>query len=335
MPEKTPLLRTIKMLELIPRQPFKISARTLQERLSKDGYDVDLRTIQRDLVMLKDSVLSLQCDGAKPQGWSWDKNDPPLSLPALDPQAALTFHMVKAHMESLLPASTLEYLQPWFKAAEGVLTNHGNGLAQWPQKVRVLPSGLPRLPPPVDAEVQIAVSQALLRERQLQVTYLANGATEPWTRTIHPLALVVRERMLYLVCVFEGYEDARQLVLHRMSKAVPLENASVVRPEGFDLDVYIAQGEFGIPQSPLPIKLEALFSKHVTIHLHEAPIAVDQEIVDVDEDDVRLTATVPDTFELRVWLRSFGDEVLILKPVGLRREFQAMAANLHGYYAKC
>lgn len=331
MPEKTPLLRTIRMLMLIPRHPRKIDASALQRSLAHYGYETTLRTIQRDLLMLAES-FPLQGDGAKPQGWSWKEDSKLMSLPALDPQTALTFHMVKTHMEPLLPASTLAHLKPWFDASEGVLADHGNGLSQWPNKVRVLPSGFPRLPPAIDAQVQANVSEAVLRERQVRATYLANGATEPWTRTIHPLALVVRDHFIYLLCVFEGYQDVRQLVLHRMSEAVLLDTP-VVRPASFDLDDYLKQGEFGMPYAQNPIKLEALFATHVAIHLREAPIASDQTTVDVDEDDVRLTATVPDTLELRIWLRSFGDEVVVVKPAALRREFRKMAANLHGWYA--
>lgn len=331
MPSKTPLLRTIQTLMLIPRQPYKIDVTTLMQRLAHYGYEPSLRTIQRDLVMLAQS-FPLQCDGAKPQGWSWRADTKLMSLPALDPQTALTFHMVKTHMEPLLPASTLAHLKPWFDTAEGVLADHGNGLSQWPNKVRVLPSGFPRLPPTIAAEVQAHVSDAVLRERQVRATYLANGATEPWTRTIHPLALVVRDHFIYLLCVFEGYQDVRQLVLHRMSAAVLLD-APVVRPASFDLDVYLKQGEFGIPRSHRPIKLEALFLRHVAIHLCEAPIAAEQIVEDEDEDYVRLIATVPDTLELRIWLRSFGNEVLVVEPVDLREEFRAMVDHLHTDYA--
>lgn len=331
MPAKTPLLRIVKMLLLIPRQPTKTTVAELVQKLRHFGYEVTPRSIQRDLVALK-SKYPLCSDGGKPQGWSWDKNAPVLSLPEVDPQAALALHMVERYMQLLLPASTLEHLHPWFQKAEGVLSEHGNGLSQWPQKLRVLPSGLPRLPPAIDAQVQAHVSDAVLRERQVRATYLANGATEPWTRTIHPLALVVRDHFIYLLCVFEGYQDVRQLVLHRMSAAVLLD-APVVRPASFDVDVYLKQGEFGIPRSHRPIKLEALFLRHVAIHLCEAPIAAEQIVEDEDEDYVRLTATVPDTLELRIWLRSFGDEVLVVEPVDLRDEFRAMADHLHTDYA--
>ena len=52
----------------------------------------------------------------------------------------------------------------------------------------------------------------------------------------------------------------------------------------------------------------------------------------VDEDNVLLKATVLDSLELRFWLRSFGDEVEIIRPLNLRTEFANAASTLASYY---
>ncbi len=326
------LLRQWDMLNLIPRQPRKVDTVTLQKGLAGLGYDINLCTIQRDLNKLF-TILPLVADEAKPQGWSWQARAPALDLPALDPQAALVFKLVESYMHPLLPATTLDYLQPWFRTASGVLDQHGNGLARWPDKIRVLPRGLPQKAPDIDAAVAAAVYQAVLQERQLEITYEANNE-QPETRshTIHPLALVVRDRMVYLICVFDGYADPRQLTLHRMKSAVVLEDG-LKRPKGFSIDAYIAEGAFGMALNPRPIVLEAEFMRHIAIHLRETPIADDQVIEDVDKDNVLLRATVPDTLELRLWLKSFGDEVMVIKPDSLQQEFREMAKNLRDYYS--
>ncbi len=323
------LIRRLIMLSLIPRQPQKIDTERIKQFLEDRQYTITLRSIQRDLNKLS-LVFPLMGDNARPQGWSWQADSSQFALPALDPQAALTLHMVEQHIKPLLPATTLSHLQPWFKAAEGVLASHGNGLSKWPDKVRVLPNGFPRIAPVTDADVQSAVTQAVLTERQLELTYLSNGAAEPWKRTIHPLALVVRGQVTYLFCVFEGHTDVRQLVLHRMQEAKVLE-LQAVRPSNFDLDAAIASGEMGMPQGHTKLKLEANFAPHIAIHLAEAPVSADQQLVEID-GRVRLRATVPDTLELRLWLKSFGDEVVVAKPASLRREFRQMAKNLASYY---
>lgn len=328
------LQRQWTMLRAIPRLPRNISTSELSARLANAGFDVDLRTIQRDLNNLSE-VLPLASDQSKPQGWGWLPNAGQFDIPGLEPQAALAFHMAEAHLRSVLPATTLKSLRPWFDTAHAVLDEHGNALAKWPNKIRVLPHGMSQKVPVIRPEVQAAVYQAVLRDSKLSIIYSKNpdGATiaKQSRSIVSPLALVVRDGAVYLVCVYDGYTDPRQLALHRMQVAELLDDPAQ-RPKGFSIDGYIAEGEFGIPINPRPIKLEAEFYKNVAIHLRESPISDDQVIRDVDEDNILLRATVADTLELRLWLKSFGDDVAIRKPSALRQEFREMVENLKDYY---
>ncbi len=333
-PTKSTLQRQWLMLRAIPRPPRVIGTADLMARLTSAGYSVDVRTIQRDLNNLS-TLLPLDSDQCKPQGWRWLPNAGQFDIPGLEPQAALAFHMAESHLRTVLPASTLETLRPWFDTARAVLDDQGNGLAKWAKKIRVLPRGLPQKVPVIRPEVQAAVYQAVLQDNKLSILYGRNADTKDrdqgTRRVISPLALVVRDGIVYLVCVFDGHSDPRQLALHRMTSAELLSDPAQ-RPKGFSIDSYIAEGEFGVPFNPRPIKLEAEFYRSVARQLQESPISEDQTIHEVDKDNVLLRATVPDTLELRLWLKSFGDEVAILKPVALRREFREMADNLKDYY---
>ncbi len=332
---RSTLLRQWTMLRKIPRSPRVIGTGELISPLAGAGFEVDLRTIQRDLNNLSE-VLPLASDQHKPQGWSWLPQAGQFDIPGLEPQAALAFHMAEAHLQSVMPASTLESLRPWFDSARRILDEHGNGLAKWPGKIRVLPRGLPTRIPTIKREVQAAIYQAVLLDCKLHIEYSRASGTaatpEPSNNVVSPLALVVRDGRVYLVAVYDGYSDPRQLALHRLH-AAELLNEPAQRPKGFSIDDYIAEGEFGISRNPRPIKLEAEFYRHVQTYLAESPISDDQTITDIDDENVLLRATVPDTLELRLWLRSFGDEVAVLKPVALRREFRNLADNLKDYYA--
>jgi len=329
------LLRQWNMLRAIPRPPRFIGTKDLIARLKDAGYQVDMRTVQRDLNRLAE-ILPLEPNGNKPQGWRWLANAGQFDIPGLEPEAALAFHMAEAHLQSVMPGSTLAKLRPWFDTARAVLDEHGNGLAKWPGKIRVLPRGLPRKVPTIRQEVQAIVYQAVLSELKLRITYRRSPepgeATDLPDHVISPLALVVRDGMVYLVCVYEGYSDLRQLALHRIRSASILEEG-FKRPKDFSIDDYIGRGEFGITLNPRPIRLEARFGRNLAIYLKESPISADQIIVNADENTILLKATVPDTVELRLWLRSFGDGVTVLKPVALRKEFRTMAERLKSQYA--
>lgn len=331
MKKNDTLLRHWRMLREIPRFPRRVSTVEIKERLLAAGFDATLRTIQRDLNKLSCS-LPLLGDDSKPQGWSWQADAPQLDLPTLEPQAALIFHLAERYLQPLLPASTLSYLSPWFRTAAGVLDNHGKDLSMWRNKVRVLAPGQPLLPPVIDSEVQSTVTQGLLLNKRIAVTYLPRDALKEKTYEASPLGIVVRDQVIYLVCTLREYDDVKQLVLGRMRSAQLLEKPAR-KLENFDLDQYISLGEFGLPiETGRLITIVVNFDHAVASGLLERPLDAGQVIEAISEKAIRLTATVPDTTELRRWLLGFNTHAEVLKPVTLRAEMKSMIRCMYQRY---
>ena len=325
------LLRQITMLRHIPIQPRKISVLRLLETLVQHNYNVDLRTVQRDLNKLS-LPLPIIGDGEKPQGWSWNKDAAPLTLSALDPQSALMFNLVEQYISPLLPASTLECLKPWFRAATGVLDEHSTGLADWPGKIRVLPQGQRLLTPPIDSHAQSMIYRGLLEEHMVQIEYQRRGADQAKTSIICPLALVVRDGLIYLVCTYSQKQKIFHLALHRVISAQVLDE-KFIRPEDFNIDQHINKGGFDFPLSDDTLLLEAEFTARVAGLLKESPLSLDQTITPFTDNTFIVKSTVHNTRELRWWLQSFGAEVTVISPESLRNEFKNMAKNLLQQYS--
>lgn len=306
------LLRQWAMLRLIPRHPRRIDSGTLQSELQKLGYDMTLRTIQRDLNKLS-AVLPLVSDQSKPQGWWWEADAELLEIPGLDPQAALVFKMAEQYLAQVMPLSTHAALEPWFKAANGVLQNQSGRTGVWLDKIRIIPRGQPLLPPVVDADVQAIVVQSVFDSKRIAITYTPHGAPEPKEYEVNPLALVQRDHLLYIVCTLWDYQNPMLLVMHRIRSAVVLEQPSRW-PEGFDLDEYIYEGGLGYRIGP-PTEIEAVIDASVASVLMETPLAADQRLDPLPDGSYRLRATVADTKELRSWLRGFGQMVTVEMPL--------------------
>lgn len=324
------LLRQWAMLNYIPRHPRKIDVATLESKLSAAGYFISKRSIQRDLITLS-QVVPLIADEAKPQGWSWKADAAQLELPTLEPQAALTFQLVERYMQSLLPSSTLEYLQPWFKTAKAVLNQQDTSVTSWPDKIRVLPRGVQLQAPVIDQNVQTVIYQSLSENKRVQITYLSRAAKEIKHYSISPLALVVRDSVIYLVCTIKDYSDIRQLVLHRIQTAEIVDQA-IHCPVDFDLDQYIASGAFGFLDSSQAIKLVADFTSDAAAHLYETAISADQVLQPQENGIVRLTATVPDTLQIQWWLMGFGDQVQVISPAKLRHKIKVVIQRMFEKY---
>lgn len=306
------LLRHWAMLRLIPRHPRRIDTVKIRNELDRQGYVITLRSIQRDLNKLS-AVLPLCCDQSKPQGWWWQADAGLLEIPGLDPQAALVFKMAEQHLSQVLPASTLNALRPWFRAAAGVLDAQSEGVGDWVGKVRILPSGPPLIPPVVDSEVQSAIYQGLFERRRLAVDYKPRGKPVKQYE-MSPLAVVQRGHLLYIVCNLWDYGNPMLMLMHRI-KAASLLDKRVEHSASFELDRYLEEGELSYRLGP-PICLIADFSPTVAAVFEETPVSSDQRLEPLPDGRIRLSATVANTYDLRAWFKGFGRAVDVLQPLG-------------------
>lgn len=325
-------LRQWAMLKRIPQHPRQITAGDLTEHLGSEGFEVGKRTVERDLVSLSAIFPLISNDRSRPYGWSWSKDAEAFALPAMLPIQALTLELAHEHLANLLPASLLDTLAPYFKCAEGVLSS-GDGvkkLANWRKKVAIVSASQPLIPPNYPEEIIEAVHSALLADQQLEISYTSREHSEPKTYPAHPLGIVQRGAVTYLVATLYNYTDIRLFAVHRIQAALVLNQPSNT-PEGFDLKHFISQGALGFEENGL-IKLVVRITLSAAEHLWETPLSLNQQIVPDQAGWLRLQATVPDTAQLRWWLMGFGEGVEVLEPASLRQEFVNMAQSLHEIY---
>jgi predicted DNA-binding transcriptional regulator YafY len=268
----------------------------------------------------------------RPYGWSWQKDAPTFDLPGLSESEALAIKLTEQYLKPLLPASVLSDLSPHFRAATQRLDSlpRKPKAATWPAKVRSVPPAQPLIPPAIKPDAQRMVYEALLLDRQIEAVYLRRGDPKPVRYTLHPLAIVQRGAVTYLVATVFSYEDVHLFALHRFQKAEMLDEP-VRRPADFDLDNYIASGAFGFGDGK-KIRLEALFTRDAAEHLYETPLSADQVLRPQNKDYTKLIATVANTPQLTWWLLGFSDAVEILKPEKLRKEMAQMALGMSRIY---
>lgn len=72
------VLRYLMLLRHVPRQPHKVDAKTLKQRLYEQGVDVSVRTIQRNLIELSEVFPLTTDERSKPFGWSIAQSAPQL-----------------------------------------------------------------------------------------------------------------------------------------------------------------------------------------------------------------------------------------------------------------
>lgn len=321
------------MLHAIPRAPRKISVRDLHSWLTNADFTVTERTIQRDLQELAQVFPLVVDERSKPFGWSWLRDGASFDLPGLSVPEALALALVEQQLVNMLPPATLDTLQPHFRSAQHALEaiEPQAPAGAWLGKVRTIPPMQRLLAPVVDEACQRVVYDALARDRQLRLSYKKRDVAVPVEyEVVHPLAMVQRGQLIYLICMFSEYEDVRMLALHRVLAAEMSYLPSRKQP-GFSIDAYIAAGHMGV-RSGAPIALRAVFARTAGEHLFETPLAVDQVLTVRADQRLELLATVPNTRELQWWLLGLGDGVEVLAPAELRTEIGALVHRMAAHY---
>ncbi len=327
--------RRFRLLQLIRRGERRVSTRDLAERLQGEGLDVSQRTVQRDLQALAPLFPGLESDGNPDiPGWRWNPDTEVLDLPALDPPMALTFKLVKTFLDDLIPPAVTQGLDPYFRCADNVLrSTDDSGYAHWADRVKIVPRTQPLQPAALDEELITTLYQALFESRQVRGRYRNRRGGEA-EYDFHPLGLVFRESVVYLVATVWDYQDPRHYALHRFTQCTRLDAPSRA-PEGFDLQAYIDSGSFEYLKRPahrLPLRVR--FDPSIGRHLYETPLSPDQTITKTDDQRLEIRATVKDTQQLRWWLLGFGSGVEVVEPADLREEFREIAQKMAARYQR-
>jgi predicted DNA-binding transcriptional regulator YafY len=331
------LTRQWQTLRLLPRSPKSITVYELWKKLEQKGYSITRRTLERDLLLLKDEFALNVNDSKRPQQWGWDAEAPPMLAPLLSHSESLTLLMAEQYLSGVLPASTLGNMRHYFKLANESLApqNSKPSESNWRNKVRMLPSNQALLPPMIDDIVLAHIQESLLLEKQCLVRYYKRDYKSDATRLerrntypIHPLALIQRGPLLYLICTIKTYTDIKILAMHRI-EAVELTNEPIIKPIDFNLDTYIASGALGWGSQSETIVLDAKFTGLAGVSIQEIPLSNDQTMTMTESGDWILKATVQWTPQLEWWLLAFGTGVTVLAPESLRshiaKTVQAMA----------
>lgn len=333
------------MLQMIPRAPESISTERILERLTAGGFEVDLRTVQRNLKDLVESGefgLASEKKGRESARWHYLADAPMTIFPSLDDHTALAFRLADAFLQSLMPPETVHALRPFVDEAGRHLAKRRQAAAgKWQDKIHVFPRGLRRKSPPIAKEIRDAVYQALLDEKAIHIVYATPGKPVPNELTISPLGLIVRDYSLYLIGLpKEQYERPEKKILsfalHRIRAIGSPDDVKFLRPAGFALADH--EDPLGKPRTGESkyYDLVIRIGTRTLISMQECPLVGRQTLEkDATDEEGRtvLKARVPNTEELRQWIRSLGPNAEVIEPKSLRAEMAEEFVTLARRYA--
>lgn len=323
------LFRTLAMLQIIPKEPRYKATSTIHVALEEKGFQVSLRTIQRDLNAMTAHLPLLYVEGDGERRWSFSSSFNDYRL-GLDTPTALTLVLAHEYLSGLLPQIAIDQISSQFKAAQQYLnalpTNHYSG---WANRVKAIPNGKTLIPAQIKMGIWEAVSEAVLEEYAIEVTYLSRKHNEPKDYTLHPQAIVIRHSVSYLLASVKDYDDILQFAIHRIQKVERSDKH--FRPlTGFDLTDYIEQGGFSYRQSSGSVVLKARVKDEIAWLLSETPLSEDQDLKPEEDGWFQLTATVPDDQQTLWWIQGYGSAIDVQEPQAWREHIHQQAREVLG-----
>lgn len=325
------ITRQWELLKLLPSRPPGLTSRELEHILLGEGFEVSKRTVERDLSELS-RLFPITCNAkSRPYGWYWAK-DASIDMPGVSVAEALSLSLIEQIMQPLLPKTVLEAVQPRFRQAKKKLNGlkHPQKLANWNEKVAHVHASMPTQPPEIQPQVLETVQTALLKEVAVDVRYRSMQKPEPSQLRLHPLGLVQRAAITYLVATAEPYEQPRLFAMQRIEKAQPTTVNSQT-PKGFSLRDYLDSGALQFSSGQEIVLKVRLFSDDVVRTLTESPLSSTQRI-EQDEQGAVLVANVKDSWQVRWWLLSYAELVEVLAPAELRAEVANRLAQAAARY---
>ncbi|MFA0438898.1 WYL domain-containing protein [Vibrio sp. 10N.286.49.C2] len=309
----------------------KTTAYEIQSQLESEGVSVTLRTVQRDLEELEMSQqYAIIRDDSKPIGWSIAKSAGTL-LPNVDLTTSITFALVDEHLSNILPPVLKERLTPYTQTSKQYLRFEKKlSESQWPKKICVESKGLSLQPVDVSSKIIDVIYTAVLRERCLKLRYKSLLEHVEKEYVFHPYGIVVRGERTYLVGVFDGYIDTRQLLLSRIFKADMLDKIADI-DSTFSLKKFVAAGEMGVKRDLDKLKLKLWVTPVLATILDETPLSKDQ-VIEPKENDYMVSALVEDTDELRHWLLSMCNHATVMEPKAVREEITQTLRDSISWY---
>lgn len=321
-PKHDTLSRLLELLKALPHHGWTTPSE-LREQLANRGFDVDLRSVQRDLKELQKTFPLDHNDKGKPHGWRW-ANEAAGGIAAMGTPEALMIALVQKHLQAVLPATMLAGFDTLFIRARQKLDRLGplSGAKQWPDKVHVVPPGMPVAAPSINDSVQRAVAEALLADRQIAALYTPGAKGRGRRYQLHPLGILLRGATSYLAATTGGNSPVRLYAMHRFREAQSSPLPSEL-PSGLNLTTALNKGlvQFGIQDlAQPPLNLVLRCAPVLSDLLEESPLGENQRLERLPDGGACVRVSVPDSWELRWWLLGRGAGLEVIEPATLRRE---------------
>lgn len=323
MPRNDQVTRQWHILRLL-ESSRGITLDELNQRLPTD-YARHARTVRRDLEALEAAgfpLINERVDGCV----RWRLMDGIRQVPALSfsPTELMALVMSRALLKPLEGTQIQTALDSALNKASAVLSSASHEYIQQVQGVFAVGLG-PHKTYRTHRETIDRLTQAIDKQRTVQVRYFSASRTRMTRREIDPYRLWYASGGLYLVGYCHIRKEPRMFAVERI-KSVAMTDHPYQLPLGFDLEAFV-QDSLTVMRGP-QIDVELLFDKATAAWAKDRTWHSSQVTKVLKNGRMRMTLTVADSRELVGWILSFGSGVKVVRPEALRTGVKQEASKI-------
>lgn len=290
-------------------------------------WEVSEKTIQRDIEFLKYRLDAPIAYDYLKRGYYY--TDTTFMLPA--------FPFSEGEFISLLMTVNMMHDYRGTPIADTLMSVCGKLSDILPDTVSVRPEDLfmrfsAVMPPSraITSEIWTSVLRGLLYRKVLDITYTRTGNR---TFRVHPLHLANLQGDWYLYVRYEGYDNFRQLSLHRIQKATVLdESADDLISFNPSDEIGNSFGRFAGDNEPFEVELH--FQSDVAEQVFDYQWHPRQRIDECDDGSIDLHFPAKGLDEVMRWVLAWGHQCIVRKPAELIKLVDNEARRICEEYSK-
>jgi len=311
------------------RQLEGSSGRSLQELVGNvpDDYPKNARTVRRDLEALEAVGFPLVVEKHAGQT-RWRLMEGFRDIPALGFSATELMALLLSRnlLKPLEGTEVAESLNSALSKASSALPPQGHEYVRTMERMFTVGLG-PHKSYRAHKQTINLISHAIDKRRTVQMRYYSASRDSTGRREVDPYHLWFASGGLYLIAYCHLRKDVRLFAVERV-RSLALTDHPYQMPLGFNVQEYV-QDALNVMRGRR-IEVELLFSKKAAAWLKDKSWHPSQETRLLKDGRLKMTLKVANNEELIGWILSFGGQVRVVRPEGLRERVKVEAKKVLG-----
>jgi len=324
-------LRVFRILHYLETSRQGLRVGEIHQRLHHDGFDIDKRTVHRDLELLQQAHIPLDSEGTGPES-RW-KMAP---FAEVRHHVQFTYHEIFAlyvarkSLDHLKGTPLHEALNSLFLKIEKVLGTNTEAFQEFLQNLAFRPqhtwhTSVPQV-------ILDTVYHTLEEGHVLKISYRSEGganAGQYVQRTVGPECLYFANGGVYLIAKDLEKNQPRTYALARIKEA-EMDTSQAYQKEGLSPD-HLFKESFGVLNTGEILPVEIIVEGPIATFVSERRWHESQQTLKTDVG-VRIKMNVRINDELARWVLSLGPSATVVAPAPLSALVESMAAQVARKY---